>query len=174
MKKSIYIVLAVAMFMGSCAVKIPFTTKEQQKYKLSNEDVKHLQFYTQGDISFKNGRKDGSTKTEDGELVIKNESSLNTVFIESGTEGIVERIEGDIMYVSFEEGKSVKFIASVSDGKYRIKSDSFNARTRSGKIKYGEEVFYISSSSLRSYLVFKVKKSSKRSNKETSVKGRKL
>ena len=88
--------------------------KEQQKYKLSNEDVKQLQFYTQYDITFKNGTKDGSTKTEDGELVIKNESSLNTVFIESGTQGIVERVEGDILYVSFEEGKNIKFKASLS------------------------------------------------------------
>lgn len=174
MKKSIYVLLAVSMFLGSCATKIPFTTKEQQKYKLSNEDVKQLQFYTQYDITFKNGTKDGSTKTEDGELVIKNESSLNTVFIESGTQGIVERVEGDILYVSFEEGKNIKFKASLSDGKYRIKSDSFNARTRSGKITYGDEVYYISSSSLKAFLVFKVKNSTKRDSKETSVKGRKL
>jgi len=174
MKKSIYLLLAATLVLGSCSTKVPFTTKEQAKYKLSDNDVKHLQFYTQGDISLKNGTKDGSTKTEDGELVIKNESSLNTIFIESGTEGIVEKIEGGIMFVSFENGKNLKFKASEIDGKYRVKSDSFNARSRSGKVQYGGETFFITRTSLSSYLVFKLKNSTKRNSKQRSVKGRKL
>ena len=101
---------------------MPFTTSEQTKYKLSDDDVKSLQFYTMGDIVLTNSQGDKSNKTEGGELVIKDNVNSNKVIIAANTRGIVEKVEGDIMYVSFEEGKNLKFKASPTDGKYRIKS----------------------------------------------------
>ena len=66
------------------------------------------------------------------------------------------------MFVSFEQRKNLKYKASPTDGKYRIKSDSFDARKRMGVLKYGGEDFYVNSTSLKSYLVFKLKNSTKR------------
>ena len=105
---------------------------------------------------------------------VKKTKEINKVIIATNTRGIVEKVEGDIMYVSFEEGKNLKFKASPTDGKYRIKSDSFDSRKRMGVVNYGNEEFFLNSTSLKSYLVFKLKNSAKRKNSARSVKGRKL
>ncbi|MEN8929490.1 MAG: hypothetical protein ABF258_05830 [Flavobacteriales bacterium] len=174
MKKIVYSFLALSLLLTSCSSKVPFTTVEQTKYKLSNDDVKSLQFYTMGDIVMTNSQGDKSNKTEDGELVIKDNVNSNKVLISSNTRGVVERIEGDVMYVSFEEGKNLKFKASPTDGKYRIKSDSFDARKRMGVVKYGSDNYFVNSVSLKTHLVFKLKNSTKRKSNARSVKGRKL
>lgn len=174
MKKILIALLALSVVATSCSSKIPFTTGEQTKYKLSDDDVKNLQFYTMGDIVITNGKSDKSNKTEDGELVIKDEQNENKVIIPSGTRGIVEKVEGDMLYVSFEEGKNLKFKASPTDGKYRIKSDSFDAARRIGLVNYGNEEYTVNTTSLKAYLVFKLKNSTKKQNTARSVKGRKL
>lgn len=174
MKKIVYTLLALSLLLTSCSSKVPFTTAEQSKYKLSNEDVKSLQFYTMGDIVLTNSQGDKTNKTEDGELVIKDNVNSNKVIVAGGTRGVVEKVDGDIMYVSFEEGKNIKFKASPTDGKYRIKSDKFDARKRMGVVNYGGEEFFVNSTSLKSYLVFKLKNSTKRKSNARSVKGRKL
>ena len=174
MKKIVYTLLALSLLLTSCSSKVPFTTAEQSKYKLSNDDVKSLQFYTNGDIVLTNSKGDKTNKTEDGELVIKDNVNSNKVIISSGTRGVVESVDGDIMLVSFEQGKNLKFKASPTDGKYRMKSDSFDARKRMGIVNYGGEEFFLNSTSLKSYLVFKLKNSTKRKSNARSVKGRKL
>lgn len=174
MKKLNYlVVIALAIIMSSCASKIPYTTAVQQKYKLGDSDIKSLQFYLAGDVTIYNGNRDGSTGTEGGELVIKDEQNMNKVIIPNGTQGIVEGVEGDVLKVSFEEGKTMNFVASKTDGKYRMTPDKFGANNR-GEINYGGETFYVSSTSLRSYLVFKLKRSTKQRSSQKVVKGRKL
>ncbi len=174
MKRIIYAVLTLSILLTSCSSKVPFTTKAMTDYKLTNDDVKKLQFYVQGDVVLTNGNSEKGTKTEDGELVIKDEQNLNKVIISSGTRGVVEKVEGDLLYVSFEEGKNLKFKASPTDGKYRLKSDKFDPRKRMGSLKYGSEDYFVASSSLQAFLVFKLKNSTKRKNNQRSVKGRKL
>lgn len=174
MKKIIYAFIALSIVLTSCSSKVPFTTGQQAKYKLSNDDVKNLQFYTQGGITLMNSQGDKSNKTEDGELVIKDEVNSNKVIIATGTRGVVEKIEGDILFVSFEQGKNLRFKASPTDGKYRIKSDRFDASKRTGVIKYGNEEYNVTSESLKAYLVFKLKNSTKRKSNARAVKGRKL
>jgi hypothetical protein len=174
MKKLNYLlVIALAVLMTSCATKVPYTTAVQQKYKLGDNDVKTLQFYLAGDITIYNGNRDGSTGTEGGELVIKDEQNMNKVVIPNGTRGVVEQVEGDILKVSFEEGKTINFKASKTDGKYRMKPDSFSSTNR-GEITYGGEKFFVSSTSARAYLVFKLKRSTKQRSSQKVVKGRKL
>ncbi len=173
MKKIIVALLALAM-LASCSSKVPFTTKALNTYKLTNDDVKQLQFYVKGDLVLTNGRSDNSTKTEGGELVIKDEQNWNKVIIASGTRGIVEKVEGDILVVSFEEGKNLRFKASPTDGKYRMKSEKFDSRKRMGVVTYGGEEFFINARGLQSFLMFKLKNSTKRQSNARSVKGRKL
>lgn len=172
-KLNYFIVLALAVVITSCATKIPYTTAVQEKYKLGETEVKSLQFYLAGDVTMYNGNRDGSTGTEGGELVIKDEQNMNKVIIPNGTQGIVEAVDGNTLKVSFEEGKTINFEASKTDGKYRITPDKFGANNR-GEINYGGEVFYVSSTSLRSYLVFKLKRSTKQRSSQKVVKGRKL
>ena len=173
MKKIIYVLLALSI-LASCSTKVPFTTKALTDYKLTNDDVQKLQFYVKGDLVLTNGKSDNSTKTEGGELVIRDEQNWNKVIIPSGTRGIVEKVDGDILYVSFEEGKNLLFKASPTNGKYRIKSEKFDPRKRMGTVTYGGEVFLVNSSGLQAFLMFKLKNSTKRQSSARSVKGRKL
>ena len=65
MKKILIALLALSVILTSCSSKVPFTTGEQTKYKLSDDDVKSLQFYTMGDIVITNGKSDKSNTTEE-------------------------------------------------------------------------------------------------------------
>lgn len=174
MKKIIFAVFSLSILLSSCSSKVPFTTKAMTDYKLTNDDVQKLQFYIKGDVVLTNGKSEKGTKTEDGELVIKDEQNLNKVIIADGTRGVVEKVEGDLLFVSFEEGKNLKFKASPTDGKYRLKSDKFDPRKRMGTVKYGNDEYFVNSNSLKAYLVFKLKNSTKRKSNQRSVKGRKL
>ena len=174
MKKLNYlVVIALTVIVTSCATKIPYTTAVQEKYKLGESEVKSLQFYLAGDITIYNGNRDGSTGTEKGELVIKDEQNMNKIIIPNGTQGVVESVQGDVLKVSFEEGKTISFEASKTDGKYRMKPEKFGENNR-GEINYGGEVYYVSSTATRSYLVFKLKRSTKQRSSQKVVKGRKL
>lgn len=173
MKKIILALMTLAV-LASCSTKVPFTTKALTDYKLTNDDVQKLQFYVRGDIVLTNGKSDNSTKTEGGELVIKDEQNLNKVIIGSGTRGVVERVDGEFLQVSFEEGKSLKFKASPTDGKYRLFSENFDPRKRMSTVTYGGEDYLVSSSGSAAFLVFKLKNSTKRQSNARSVKGRKL
>ena len=174
MKRIICAILSLSVLFTSCSSKVSFTTKSLTDYKLTNEDVQKLQFYLQGDIVLTNGNSEKGTKTEGGELVIKDEQSINKVVISSGTKGVVEKIEEGLMYVSFEVGRNLLFRASPTDGKYRLKTEKFDPRKRIGTLNYGQEEFYVASNSLQSHLVFKLKNSVKRKSNQRSVKGRKL
>lgn len=175
MKRLQYILIlgVVALTVASCASKIPFTTSDRDKYNLGEQEIKLLQFYLAGDITLYNGSRDGTTQTEGGELVIKDEQNLNKVIIPNGTRGIVEVVEDKALYVSFEEGRNLKFEASNIDGKYRIEK----ARTGSNGraiVNYGGEEYYISTTSLKAYLMYKLKNSTRRRSTQKTVKGRKL
>lgn len=174
MKRLNYLlVVFLAMAFTSCAKKIPYTTGVATKYKLGVEEVKALQFYLAGDITIYNGNRDGSTKTEGGELVIEDQQSTNKIFIPNGTRGVVERVDvNNNLFVSFEEGRNLKFKSS-SDGKYRVSPEKKDSRNR-GVVKYGGEDFFVSATSMRAYLVFKLKNSTKRRSTQKTVKGRKL
>lgn len=173
MRKLNYLWIAmIAITFASCAKKIPYTTSVASKYKLGNEEVKALQFYLAGDITLYNGNRDGTTKTEGGVLVEEDQQSTNKIYIPNGTKGVVEQADGNVLMVSFEEGKNLKF-ESDSDGKFRIHPDKRDAQNR-GVVKYGGDDFYLSTTSLRSYLKFKLKNSTKRRSTQKTLKGRKL
>ena len=175
MKKIIFAIFSLSILLSACSSKVPFTTKAMTDYKLTNDDVKKLQFYLKGDVVLTNVKKgEKGTKTEDGELVIKDEQSSNKIIISDGTRGVVEKVDGDLLFVSFEEGKNLKFKASPTDGKYRLKSDKFDPRKRMGSVNYGGDEYFVNSTSLQAYLVFKLKNSTKRKSNQRSVKGRKL
>ncbi len=163
----------IAITFASCAKKIPFTTAVQTKYKLGDQEVKSLQFYLAGDITIYNGNRDGSTQTDGGELVITDEQNMNKLFFPNGTRGIVEQSADGLLHVSFEEGKELLFKASERDGKYRVKPEKIGAGNR-GVVKYGGEEYFLSATSMRSYLVFKLKNSTKRRSTQKTIKGRKL
>lgn len=173
MKRINYLWIAIlAIGFTSCAKKIPYTIAVQSKYQLGNEEVKALQFYLAGDITIYNGNRDGSTKTQGGELVIEDQQSTNKIYIPNGTRGIIEQATSDELKVSFEEGKMLPFKSS-SDGKYRLNPEKNDSQNR-GVVNYGGEEFFISATSRTAYLVFKLKNSTKRRSTQKTVKGRKL
>ena len=174
MRKVLYILAVGSLLMTTaCAKKIPYTTSVQDKYNLGEQEIKLLQFYLAGDITMYNGSRDGSTQTEGGELVIKDEQNLNKVVIPNGTRGVVEEVENNMLYVSFEVGKNIKFKASDIDGKYRIEPLKRDDQNRA-VVNYGGEEYLASTTSLKAYLMFKLKNSTRRRSTQKTVKGRKL
>ena len=159
------------LLLASCASRVPFTNAVKTKYSLQDTDLKRLQFYLEGDITMFTGSKDGSTKTKDGELVISNEQNVDKTIIPDGVPCIVEKAEGDVLYVAFSGG-TLKFASTTTEGRYVLQPDELVERR--AKVEYGGKKYFLTPSSTSAYLIFKLKR--KDINKSTSKvdKGKKL
>lgn len=105
---------------------IYFTTDLIDNYKLNEDEVKKLQFYTSSDISFSRQVSDGTREVTSGQLIVKNGKLVNEVNVKRKTQG--EAVDYDwnwrskTLSVSFEEGSSA-FLKFVSD--YRETNSRF-------------------------------------------------
>ena len=166
--------LLIVITLNSCATLTTYTTSVQRKYRLTEEDVKNLQFYTRGDIVLYKKASDGATYTEDGELIISEQSEVDKILIRDNTHGVAEKLIGENkIAVSFEDGKFLIFGATNDRGRYTLQAKEWT-RNRRGKLKYGEDDYYAAPSSADAYLVFKLRKSTQKSNSERVVGGKKL
>ncbi|RMG79117.1 MAG: hypothetical protein D6707_08720 [Bacteroidetes bacterium] len=173
--KKIFFFISAAALLSSCAPKIPFTQAIREQYKLTDDEIKQLQFYVSGDIVLQSVDEIAKGKTtQDGELVIVDGKTVEQVFIKQYTPGVAEKIIDDKKIgVSFEPGKYLVFgDATDNKGPYRLLAAEWV--NRRGKVKYGDKYYYTTPGSSNVYLLFKMKKLNKLRKKQHVVKGRKV
>ncbi len=175
MKKYIYLII-VSVVISACASKQPYTQSIQKKYKLTESDLKKIQFYTSADIILYKSKQDGSVKTEGGELVINKDKNVEKIIIKANTPGVVtEVIESDKIAVSFEvgDGKFLVFGVGNKNGYYYLQAKEWTKGKR-GKLSYGGATWYASKGSGETYLLLKIKKLEKFQQSQKVIKGRKI
>jgi hypothetical protein len=166
---------SVSFTMIACSPKVIYTTNVQQKYKLTESDLKKIQFYTSDDIVLYTKETASKTETDKGELVVKSNSEEERILIKKGTPCIVEKIIGtDKLSISFEvgEGKFLVFGTAEANGPYKLLAENWaNGR---GKLTYDNKIYYASSYSGNAYLLFKLTKTQKNLSKQKVAEGRKV
>lgn len=163
--------------LSSCSPKIPFTQSVREKYKLTDEDLKHIQFYLSDAVVLKRGEELGREKqNENGTLVIKSGKNIEQVVFKRNTACVLNTVTDNNKFsVSFEDAAN-KFLVFGSqgdpDGYYSLKALEWNGGK--GKINYGDQTYYSNQGSQKTFLMFKMQSLRKINVDEKVVKGKKV
>lgn len=180
MKKSIQelsLFVFASFLLTSCSPKIPFTQAVRDKYKITEADVKSIQFYLSDAVILKRGEDLNREKgTDNGTLVIKSGKNLEQVVFKRNTACVVNQVvDNKKLTVNFEDGAN-KFLVFGSEGDrngyYVLKALDWS--TGNGKITYGDQTYFANGASQQTFLMFKMKSLRKVNVEEKVVKGKKL
>lgn len=168
--------LAMLIFLASCAPKVPFSNSVREQYQLSPDEVKKLQFFVSSDIMLQRGEQTAEEKNTDksGKLVISSSASVEQVYIKKGTPGVcVEVMEGNKISVSFEtDDKFLVFGDATGRGRYTLMASEW--KDGRGKLDYGGRVYYAQPGSAATYVIIQMKKVKKFKKQARTVGGRKV
>lgn len=177
MKYALFLIIGIVL--TSCGTKIPYTNEIRDEFGLdSDKQLRKVQFYTSATIIMEKSKSSGNQGTaEDGALVSSSSSEQDRVIIPINTTCVFEGFgpNGELM-LRFEPGvgKTVLFAVrpNQTSGKYYLVAEW--VQDKGGKLTYGNEVYYASSSSGSAYLQVVLKKLQKTKRKDRIVKGMKV
>lgn len=177
MKNIHFILILTTVLFGACAQRIPFTQEVREKEKLSEEEIKKIQFYPSHDIVLQRGEAGEKGKEiSEGTLMTKDEKSVEQVIIKAGTPGIADRVlDGNRISVRFEEGegKFLVFGDPTNQGRYTLLAGEWDKNNR-GKLQYGGKTYFTTQGAANVYLTFRMKNLYQFKKNQTVVKGMKL
>lgn len=164
------LVLCFLSVIGSCATPYaPFREPMLTEFKLDPKNIKNVQFYLSDEILLFKLEDQQAMGKQDGTFMKTAGGVSEKVRIKANTPCIVERIDKDgFFYVRFEDGKDkvLKF-RKTDNNRYNLHTDTVNNRHQ---IEYGGEVYFVTTTSLASFLMVKVKKT-KNAAVERSITG---
>ena len=170
----------VGLILASCGTKIPYNNQVRDEFGLeSKQQVKKVQFFTSATIILEKNKQSGNQTTDDdGALVTSSNSEQDRVIIPIGTKCIFEKYgDNEELIVRFEQGtgKNLTFAMrpGTTSGKYYLVADWKNG-SAGGTIKYGNEIYSVTSSSGTAYLQVVRKRLQKTKRKDRVVKGMKV
>jgi len=149
----------------------------RDKYKLSETDLKAIQFYVSDAIVLKRGEDLNREKqTDNGELIIKSGKNIEQLVFKRNTACVINQVTDNNKFsVSFEDAAN-KFLVFGSEGDpneyYSLKALDWNKGK--GKITYGDQTYYSNPGSQKTFLLFKMKSLRKINVEEKVVKGKKV
>jgi hypothetical protein len=166
--------LILALMFTSCvSTRAPFTQQLRDRYGISPEELKSIQFYISNDLVLTRGDREQKKETSDGELKLLKDEVVERIVIKAGTPCVIkEVVDGNRVTVSFETG-STRYLVFGSfknkDGYYTLQALDW-VKDR-GKVNYGEKMYMTSPGSRDIFLVLKVKSLDKFRVDEKVVKG---
>lgn len=163
--------------LSSCAPRVPFTQATKEQYRLTESDLKQIQFYASHDIVLQRAETDQSGKeTTEGTLILTEGKSVEQVLIRAGTPGIVDKvIDDNRMMVSFEDGADKGLVFGDpfdKKGKYTMLAAEW--KNNRGVLDYGGKTWFAAPGASNVYLTFKMKRLRKFRKDSRVVKGRRL
>ncbi len=101
-----YLIIAALalMTLGSCKNLVPYTDAIKTKYNLTDEQLKHLQFYVSSPIVLQ--RKvtaENNTQVTAGKIKIINGEKVEEVVVPTGTKGVLVKDDSGKFEISFEK-----------------------------------------------------------------------
>lgn len=168
-----------AILAAGCNLPVPFTQELRNEYDLTEEQLRHIQYYVSGPLTLRRElATDEATVTPGHQVRIVKEHRVEEIIIGRGTPGIAERVTADSLDVSFEKGHHITFGCKTTDddgkerseGRYLLYAKGWQEDR--GKVTYGGKTFYVVGSSGDVHLLVDLRKI-KSSKKDTRrVKGR--
>jgi hypothetical protein len=177
MKTHIILPSLALLLWTSCASKIPFTQAIREKYQLTDDELRQLQFYASHDIILTHSEKaEKSKETEDGKLKIISGQEYEQVLIKKGTPGVVEKVvDSKRLAVSFEtDGEKFIVFGDPYDNKGNYTLLAPNWENNRAVLKYGNEDYYAGQGASNIYIMFKMNRLNKIKKQTRVAKGRKL
>lgn len=174
----IFIALLTVVVLGSCATKVPYTTKIKSEFNLTPERLKKVQFYTSELIILERSNEQQKTATtgESGELVTSERSTSERIVIPANRPCVFEQMEDDgTIQIRFElgNGRVLRFAErqNISNGRFYLVAQWADGK---GELDYGGAVYHAVRSSASAYLMVKLKNWKKNQRKDRVVKGMKI
>ena len=177
LKFQMLVLIALSTIFISCSPKIPFTQSIRDQYKLSPQEIKHIQFYLSDPIVLKRGEsKENQKTTDDGTLVVKSGKDLEQIVFKRNIPGAVsEIVDSEKMTIAFEDGNE-KYLVFGSNGDrngyYSLQALQWKGER--GKINYGGQTYFSNPGSNQAILLFKMKSLRNVKVEEKVVKGKKV
>lgn len=168
---------AIAMLtMSSCKNLVPYSDAVKTKYNLSDDQLKHVQFYVSDPIVLQHKITDGSsTQIADGKIKIINGEKVEEIIIRSGTPGVLVRNDDGKFEVSFEKGDDhfLRFGSNPSRyNSYVLLASDWKGKI--GTVNYAGNKYYTSPESADAILLIDIRKIANYQRDERVAKGRKV
>lgn len=174
--RSIIIAALALMTLGSCKNLVPYTDALRSKYNLSDEQLKHLQFYVSSPIVLQ--RKitaENSTQITSGKIKIVNGEKVEEIVVPVGTKGVLVKNDNGKFEVSFEKDDTYYLRFGTNPNRYEsyvlLASDW---RGKVGTVTYAGNKYYTSPESADAVLLIDLHKISSYQKDARVAKGRKV
>lgn len=174
---------SAVLALASCAPRIPFTQEVRQQYRLTEEELKSIQFWVSDDIILHREVTDSKeVGTNRGTLMVKSGRTIEEVIIPAGTPCVVQRVMDDKRLVlSFGDGPNEFLVfGDVSDNGVRFRRGHYYAMLaadfRDGRdvVEYDGKEFHVADPGHPVYLLFKMTSIREFEKRSKTVKGKTL
>ena len=173
--RSLIIAALALMTLGSCKNLVPYTDALKSKYNLSDEQLKHLQFYVSSPIVIQ--RKvtaENNTQIDAGKIKIVNGEKVEEVVVPVGPKGVLVRNDNGKFEISFEKDDTYYLRFGTNPNRY----DSYvllasDWQGKVGNVTYAGNKYYTSGESADAVLLIDIRKISSYQKESRIAKGRK-
>lgn len=175
MRKFVFAICLLGL-LSSCQNFVPYTAALKEKYKLSEEDLRKIQFYNSEPIILQRKIVEGSSEISGGKIKTVNGEKIEEIIIPAKTKGVMTKfLANDKIEVSFEKSDDyfLKFGSSPNKSNQFVILAS-DWQNRSGKVTYNGQIFFTAPESIDAILLVDMRKVLKTEQNVRVAKGRKI
>ena len=174
--RSVIIAALVLLSLGSCKNLVPYTDAIKTKYNLSDDQLKHLQFYVSDPIVLQ--RKitaENSSQVISGKIKIVNGEKVEEIVVPTGTKGVLVRDDAGKFEISFEKDDSYYLRFGTNPNRYQsyvLLASDWHGKV--GTVTYAGNKYVTSPESADAVLLIDLHKISSYQKDARVAKGRKV
>lgn len=174
-----FLTFCLLIFLASCTPTLtPFTSRLQEKYNWSEDELRRIQFYLSSDIILRRDvDKSGGTEFTKGSIKIVDGRKVEEIIIPRGTPGVLLFKPSDKKFaISFEANNDQKFLMFGPNpkrgGEFVLLASEWEGRN--AIVTYEGKEYVTDASAAWANLLVDLKKSRNLSLERRTVKGRTL
>lgn len=171
-KKYITLIIIPLILCSCVSKKISYTSDIQKEYKLQEDKLKKIQFYTSSEIILVQTKQEGDVSISDGKILMVKSKDIERIVIKKNTPCVLEEIIDESKFIfSFEYGdnKILLFGNNNGTGCFSLMAKD-NWANGIGIIPYGNKNYVTTNGNV--FLTVEAKKLSKLKSKKRTIKGR--
>ena len=174
--RAIIIAAIISLTLGSCKNLVPYSDGLKTKYNLTDEQLKHVQFYMSDPIVLhRKITSANSTQVTAGKIKVINGEQVEEVIVPPGTKGVLVKDAEGKMEVSFEKGDDyyLRFGSNPNrNNAYVVLASDWQGKV--GIVTYAGNKYTTSPESADALLLIDIHKIQNYQKNERVAKGRKV
>ncbi len=178
MKKmnKLFLSVVLLLLLSSCKNFVPYTEALKTKYKLTESDLKQVQFYNSEAIILHRKFVEGSSEIAGGKIKTVNGEKIEEIIIPAKTKGVLTKYNADgKVEVSFEKSDDyfLRFGANPNrENQFVVLATDW--QNKSGKVYYNGQLFFTAPESIDAILLVDMRRIMKSEQNTRIAKGRKI